>query len=74
MAKKPKKPKSRSWAPVSVGETAGQSAAEIHLEFQTQIMSMLDDSTLSEEDKQRILVSLQCPCCGGGGASFTMQL
>lgn len=74
MAKKAKKSKSRSWDPVSLGTQSGQSAAEIHTQFQAQIMAMLDDSDISEEEKQRILVNLQCPCCGSSGTGFTVQL
>ena len=35
---------------------------------------MLDRSDLSEEQKQSILVAMNCPCCGGSGLSFTMKL
>ena len=37
-------------------------------------MEMLDRSDLSEEQKQSILVAMNCPCCGGSGLSFTMKL
>ena len=37
-------------------------------------MPMLDRSDLSEEQKQSILVAMNCPCCGGSGLSFTMKL
>ena len=35
---------------------------------------MLDRSDLDEEQKQSILVAMNCPCCGGSGLSFTMKL
>jgi hypothetical protein len=46
----------------------------LHDLFQQQTMAMLDRSDLSEEQKQSILVAMNCPCCGGSGLSFTMKL
>ena len=46
----------------------------LHDLFQQQTMNMLDRSDLSEEQKQSILVAMNCPCCGGSGLSFTMKL
>jgi hypothetical protein len=48
--------------------------ASLHDLFQRQTMEMLDRSDLSEEQKQSILVAMNCPCCGGSGLSFTMKL
>ena len=48
--------------------------ASLHELFQQQTMDMLDRSDLSEEQKQSILVAMNCPCCGGSGLSFTMTL
>ena len=48
--------------------------ASLHDLFQRQTMDMLDRSDLSEEQKQSILVAMNCPCCGGSGLSFTMKL
>ena len=48
--------------------------ASLHDLFQQQTMEMLDRSDLSEEQKQSILVAMNCPCCGGSGLSFTMKL
>jgi len=48
--------------------------ASLHELFQRQTMEMLDCSDLSEEEKQSILVAMNCPCCGGSGLSFTMKL
>ena len=50
------------------------SDASLHDLFQRQTMDMLDRSDLSEEQKQSILVAMNCPCCGGSGLSFTMKL
>ena len=46
----------------------------LHDLFQQQTMDMLDRSDLDEEQKQSILVAMNCPCCGGSGLSFTMKL
>jgi hypothetical protein len=46
----------------------------LHDLFQQQTMAMLDRSDLDEEQKQSILVAMNCPCCGGSGLSFTMKL
>jgi hypothetical protein len=50
------------------------SDASLHELFQQQTMDMLDRSDLSEEQRQSILVAMNCPCCGGSGLSFTMKL
>ena len=50
------------------------SDASLHDLFQQQTMEMLERSDLSEEQKQSILVAMNCPCCGGSGLSFTMKL
>jgi hypothetical protein len=39
----------------------------LHALFQQQTMEMLDRADLSEEQKQSILVAMNCPCCGGSG-------
>ena len=46
----------------------------LHDLFQQQTMEMLERSDLSEEQRQSILVAMNCPCCGGSGLSFTMKL
>lgn len=46
----------------------------LHDLFQQQTMTMLERADLSEEQKQSILVAMNCPCCGGSGLSFTMKL
>ena len=53
---------------------AATSDFALHELFQQQTMAMLDRSDLSEEQKQSILVAMNCPCCGGSGLSFTMKL
>ena len=46
----------------------------LHDLFQQQTMALLERSDLDEEQKQGILVAMNCPCCGGSGLSFTVKL
>lgn len=46
----------------------------LHDLFQRQTAAMLDRADLSDEQKQSILIAMSCPCCGGGGFSFTAKL
>ena len=48
--------------------------ASLHDLFAQQTRAILDNSDLDEEQKQRILVAMQCPCCGGGTGAFTFRL
>jgi hypothetical protein len=57
-----------------VDSTPAVDDASLHAVFQQQTMEMLDRSDLSEEQKQSILVAMNCPCCGGSGLSFTVKL
>jgi hypothetical protein len=46
----------------------------IHLVLEQQVREMLEQADLSEEQKQQILIALQCPCCGAGGLSLSIKL
>ncbi|MGB7036637.1 MAG: hypothetical protein WBD71_14055 [Xanthobacteraceae bacterium] len=46
----------------------------LHELFQRQTSAMLERADLSDEQKQSILIAMSCPCCGGGGFSFTAKL
>jgi hypothetical protein len=46
----------------------------LHQAFERQIMDMLDRADLTDEQRQQILVALQCPCCGSGGVSVSVKL
>jgi hypothetical protein len=46
----------------------------IHDAMRQQIAEMLANSDLTEEQKQTILVAMQCPCCGAGGLSLSIKL
>ncbi len=48
--------------------------ASLHQAIQQQIAEVLANSGLSEEEKQQILVAMQCPCCGAGGLSLSIKL
>jgi hypothetical protein len=48
--------------------------ASLHDLFSQQTREILENSDLDEEQKQSILVAMQCPCCGGGTGSFTFKL
>lgn len=46
----------------------------VHEEIRAQVMQVMEDANLSEEQKQQILVALNCPCCGGGGIGLSIPL
>jgi hypothetical protein len=46
----------------------------LHALFQQQAMNLLERADMSEEDKQNVLVAMNCPCCGVGGLSYTVKL
>jgi hypothetical protein len=49
-------------------------SASLHDLFAQQTREILDNSDLDEEQKQSILVAMQCPCCAGGTGAFTFKL
>jgi hypothetical protein len=90
MAKHPsnKRPNngSKTFAPPPPPEAFGNSPAptsddqaetggfSLHDLFAQQARAMLDRADLDEEQKQNVLVAMNCPCCGAGGMSFTAKL
>ena len=50
------------------------SGLSLHDLFAQQAVKMLDRTDLDEEQKQNILVAMNCPCCGTGGMSFTAKI
>jgi hypothetical protein len=46
----------------------------LHAAFETQLREMLEQADLTEEQKQQVLVAMQCPCCGSGGLSLSIKL
>jgi hypothetical protein len=49
-------------------------AAAMHDQIIQQVSDLLAGTDLSEEDKQKILASISCPCCGGSGPSLVFDL
>ncbi len=47
---------------------------DAHTAFQDQVRALLANANITEDERQLILTSLSCPCCGGGGASFSVKL
>ena len=50
------------------------SDVSMHDAMRKQIEEMLAQSDLTEEQKQQILVAMQCPCCGASGVSLSIRL
>ena len=46
----------------------------MHEAMQRQISEMLAKSDLTEQQKQEILIAMQCPCCGASGVSLSIKL
>ena len=46
----------------------------LHALFQEQAAALLDDTDVSEEEKQSILLAMSCPCCGAGTMSFSVKM
>ncbi len=59
---------------VSPSDQISFGALSLHDLFEQQTRQMLDRTDLDEEQKQNILVALNCPCCGAGGMSYTAKL
>ncbi len=55
-------------------ETGVVTDMTMHRAIRAQVLEVLEKSDMTEEQKQQILVSLSCPCCGGGGVSLTIPL
>jgi hypothetical protein len=60
--------------PIEPDDRIAASNLSLHELFQQQTATMLERADLSEEQKQAILIGMSCPCCGGGGFSFTAKL
>ena len=81
---KTNKPKRKTAVPAAPEATAPEamgfdaqivaSNLSLHELFQKQAAAMLERVDVSEEQKQAVLVGMNCPCCGAGGFSFTAKL
>ena len=78
MAKKPVKSKKSAPKPAAKTDSHGGRVVyggdDIHSTFQARVEALLEDADISDEDRQRILTGLSCPCCGGSGSSFSISL
>jgi hypothetical protein len=61
-------------SPATTDDQILASNLTLHELFQKQTSAMLDRADLTDEQKQSILIGMSCPCCGGGGFSFTAKL
>jgi hypothetical protein len=57
-----------------VADPVSTSNLSLHELFAQQAAEMLEQADIDEEQKQAILVAMNCPCCGAGGMSFTVKL
>jgi hypothetical protein len=74
MAKRKKPAKKKSPDELAPVESIVQTDLPLHQLFEQQTRQMLDRSDLDEEQKQSILVAMNCPCCGAGAMSYTVKL
>ena len=58
--------------PIDERISFGNEAA--HLTFQRQIADLLDQADVSDEERQQILIAMNCPCCGAGGLSLSIKI
>ena len=56
------------------GDQISYSGLSLHDLFQQQTRQMLARADLDEEEKQNILIAMNCPCCGAGAMSYTVKL
>ena len=63
-------------AVTEVGDASLFSTSDLSLHelFEQQARNMLERADIDEEQRQSILVAMACPCCGGGGMSFSLKL
>jgi hypothetical protein len=61
-------------APPEPASEIASSNLSLHELFEQQAAEMLDRADLDEEQKQSIMLAMSCPCCGGGGPSFSFKL
>ena len=45
----------------------------LHDAFQRDVLRLLENTDISDEDRQRVLANTACPCCGGS-ASMVIPL
>ena len=57
-----------------IEETGVITDASMHEAIRAQVIKVLEDSDMTESQKQQILVAMNCPCCGGSGMSLSIPL
>jgi hypothetical protein len=45
-----------------------------HIELRDQVAELLAAVDMSEEDRQKVLASLSCTCCGSSGLSLAFEI
>ena len=48
--------------------------ASMHEAFARHVRALLADADISDEDREKLLTNMSCPCCGGSASSITVQL
>ena len=69
--KSARRPKGKTRAKIGQVFTGDQA---LHDLFREQAAAVLDDTDISEEEKQSILLAMTCPCCGAGSMSFSVKM
>ena len=46
----------------------------VHTNFVDQVQTLIKEEGITEEDRKKILENIFCPCCGGSGISYVLQL
>jgi hypothetical protein len=64
----------RPAAPAAPEDQISYSGLSLHALFEQQARQLIERADLDEEQKQKILLAMSCPCCGGGAMSFTAKL
>lgn len=64
----PKTPSPDASGQIQVGDQS------LHVAFQKQIADMLENTDLTEEQREQIMIALSCPCCGAGGLSMSFKI
>jgi hypothetical protein len=67
-------PEGRTAEDRAIEEQISYSALSLHDLFEQQTRQMLDRADLDEEQRQNILIAMNCPCCGAGAMSYTVKL
>ena len=60
--------------PPSIDERISYGNDAAHFAFQRQIADLLRQADLTEDQRQEILVAMNCPCCGAGGLSLSIKI